>query len=182
MTSKTERYNRTAIWIHWIVAILIIFLLFPGEEFIQVPRGNSMAAWQPTAHASLGISVLLLSLFRIYWRLTHTAPALPVGMPRWQVLASHASHGLFYVLMIGLPLTGWLALQPYGAVRLDAEAVSFFRLFSLYGGLPNLGGWTMDAHEILGKVTIALLVLHVVAALKHQFWDKDGLLRRMSPH
>jgi cytochrome b561 len=180
MTTTSERYTRVAIYLHWVIAALIIFLLFPGEDLIKVPRGGSMADWQPTAHASFGIVVLILSVIRIAWKLGHTSPPLPAGMPRWQEIATHSVHGLFYVLMIVLPLSGWLALSPYGAERLNAEAVTFFKLFSLYS-MPDLGGWTGEAHEIAGKITIVLLILHVVAALKHQFWDRDGLLKRMNP-
>lgn len=180
MSTTSERYSLVAIFLHWTIAALILFLLFPGEDLIKVPRGASMASWQPTAHASFGILVLILSLTRIAWKLTHKAPDLPLGMPRWQVIATHAVHGLFYVLIIVMPLTGWLALSPYGAERLDAEAVTFFKLFSLYS-MPNLGEWTGSAHELSGKLMQLLLLLHVGAALKHQFWDRDGLLRRMSP-
>jgi cytochrome b561 len=181
MDATQYRYTKTAVWLHWIIAILIVFLLFPGHELIEVRRGGDLSDWGPTAHASLGVLVFLLSLFRMYWRVTHRAPALPTTMPRWQMTASHALHGLFYVMMLALPLTGWLALQNFGSERLNPEAVSFFKMFSLYG-FVDLGGWTGEAHEIAGNVTKAMLALHVLAALKHQFWDKDGLLRRMSPH
>jgi cytochrome b561 len=102
-------------------------------------------------------------------------------MPAWQVTASHALHALFYALMIGMPLSGMLALSAYGAERLNPEAVSFFKLFSLYL-MPNLGEWTGEMHELASKLMQILLIVHVAAALKHQFWDKDGLLKRMSPH
>jgi cytochrome b561 len=180
MTTSTLRYTSTAIWLHWIIAILIVFLLFPGHELIEVQRGGDLSGWQPSAHASLGLLVLLLSAVRIFWRVMHKAPPLPGHMPRLQVVASHALHGLFYVLMLALPLTGLMALQSFGADRLNPEAVSFFKLFSLYG-LPDLGEWTSEAHDVAGNATKLLLALHVAAALKHQFWDRDGLLKRMSP-
>ena len=175
-----NRYTKTAIWLHWIIALLIIFMLFPGHELIEVRRGGDLSDWKPTAHASLGMLVLLLTLVRIAWRVANPPPALPSHMPKWQVTATHALHGLFYLLMLGLPLTGLLALQGFGAERVNPEAVSFFKLFSLYG-LPDLGHWTEEAHELSGLATKLLLALHVIAALKHQFWDKDGLMSRMRP-
>ena len=174
------RYTKTAIWLHWLMAALIVFMLFPGEELIEVRRGGDLSDWQPTAHASFGMLVLILTLVRIVWRFAYPAPALPASMSDWQKKASHALHGLFYVLMLALPLSGLLALQPFGAERLNAEAVSFFKLFSLYG-LPNFGEWTEEAHELAGQATKILLALHIIAALKHQFWDKDGLMSRMRP-
>jgi cytochrome b561 len=178
MQARSQSYNRTAIWLHWIIAALIVFLLFPGEEYMRVARGASLSGWQPTAHTSLGILVLLLSLTRLGWRVANPPPPLPARMSQIERMASHASHWAFYALMIGLPLTGWLALAPYGAARLDADAVSFFKLFSL-SILPNLGDWTREAHEISGTVAQLLLALHVLAALKHQFWDKDRIFARM---
>lgn len=175
----SAKYTKVAIALHWIIAIMVLFLLFPGEDLIKVPRGQSVADWGPTAHASLGMLVLLLSLFRILWRVMHPAPPLPAGMPIWQVKATAAIHGLLYLLMLGIPLLGWLALAPYGAERLDPESITFFRLVPL-NILPNLGEWAGELHEIGGTLAKILIAIHVLAALKHQFIDKDGLLRRMT--
>lgn len=175
------RYTRTAIYLHWIIAALMIFMLFWGGGLMRVRPGASMADWQPSAHASIGILILLLALSRLLWRMGHVPPPLPAGMPRWQVLASHLTHGALYALMIAIPVLGLLAIVPYGASRLDVDQVTFFRLFPV-AFLPNLGEWTANAHELLATVAKILVILHIAAALKHQFWDKDGLLRRMSPH
>jgi cytochrome b561 len=173
----STKYTKVAIALHWVIAILVLFLLFPGEELIEVERGQSLADWGPTAHASLGMLVLILTVVRIAWRLMHAAPPLP-PMPAWQVKATAALHGLLYVLMLAIPLFGWMALAPFGAERLDPQAVTFFRLFPL-DVWPNLGGWTAEMHEIGGTLAKILVILHVLAALKHQFIDKDGLMRRM---
>jgi cytochrome b561 len=178
MSASPEKYNKVAIALHWVLAVLILFLLFPGHELIEVERGGSAADWGPTAHASLGMLVLILSLVRIAWRIANPAPPLPATMPVWQVKATAAVHGLLYLLMIGIPLAGWLALAPWGAERLDADAVSFFKLVPL-NILPNLGEWTSEMHEIAGTLAKILIAIHVLAALKHQFVDKDALMRRM---
>jgi cytochrome b561 len=179
-TPASARYTKTAVWLHWITALLMIFMLVWGEDFIRVQPGESLGGWQPTTHASWGTVILLLVLLRLFWRMGHPAPALPDTMPNWQVTASHVAHWALYALMIAIPVTGLLALVPYGAERLDADKVVFFNLFSLHF-MPNLGSWTQEAHEILGNVAKALIIIHVAAALKHQFWDKDGLLSRMRP-
>jgi cytochrome b561 len=180
MTLPTARYTKPAIWLHWIVAVLMIFMLFLGEDYIRVPRGGSLAGWGPSAHASFGILILLLGVARLLWRLGNPPPALPVPMPRWQAVASHATHWAFYALMIAIPVFGLFAIVPFGAERIDLQDVSFFQVFPV-AILPNLGSWTIEAHEILSTLAKILIFLHVAAALKHQFWDKDGLLGRMRP-
>jgi cytochrome b561 len=177
-TAQVEKYNKVAIALHWIIAVLMVFMLTLGEDLIELRKGESLSAWGPSAHASLGILVLALSVLRIVWRIMNPAPPLP-PMPAWQVKATAAIHGMLYLLMLAIPLFGWLALAPYGAERLDADSISFFRLFSL-NVLPNLGEWTGEAHEITGNLAKILIIIHVLAALKHQFIDKDNLLRRMT--
>ena len=149
MSMQTTRYTRPAIWLHWIIAILMIFMLFQqmfGDNLIRVPVGESPAAWGPSTHASIGLTILLLGLARLCWRIGHPPPALPNTMSRWQVLASQAVHFTFYGLMVALPVTGMLALVPYGAERLNVQDVAFFNLFPA-AFMPNLGGWTGAAHE-----------------------------------
>jgi len=173
------KYTKVAIALHWIIAVLMLYMLFPGDELIEVPRGETMSLWGPTAHASLGILVLILTLVRIAWRLGNPPPPPPAGMPGWQITATAVVHGILYLLMLAIPLFGWFALAPYGAARLDANAVSFFWLFPV-NVMPDIGGWTGEVHELTGNLAKILIGIHVLAALKHQFIDKDGLMRRMT--
>jgi cytochrome b561 len=180
MDMQTTRYNKPAIWLHWITAIFMLFMLFFGDNYIRVPRGASLAGWEPSAHASFGILILLLGLARLLWRLGNPPPALPQTIPRWQILVSLATYWAFYGLMVAIPVMGLLAIVPFGAERLNVEHVTFFKLFPV-AFMPNLGDWTVDAHGLLANVAQALVIVHVLAALKHQFWDKDGILGRMRP-
>lgn len=183
MTIHAERYTRTAIWLHWITAILMLVMLFQqmvGDNWIRVPIGGSMAGWKPSAHASIGVSILLLGLTRLFWRIANPPPAFPGVMSSWQAWASHVVHWMFYVLMIGLPVTGMLALVPYGGARLDVEQVRFVGVIPV-GFLPDLGAWTGATHELLADIAKLLAIFHVLAALKHQFWDRDRSLTRMNP-
>lgn len=175
---QVEKYNKVAIALHWIIAILMIYMLILGEDLIKVPKGETLSLFGPTLHASLGILILALSVFRIVWRLVNTVPP-PPPMPVWQAKASAALHGMLYLLMLVIPLSGFFALASYGVERLDAETVSFFWLFTV-NVFPNIGDWMGDAHEIAGNLAKILIVLHVLAALKHQFIDKDNLIRRMT--
>lgn len=172
------RYDQVAIWLHWIVAIMMIFMLFFGEDLM---RGeNSGGALLPSLHVSMGSAIFLLSLFRLLWRVLNPPPALPITMPAWERQASVAGHMLFYVLMIGLPLTGWLAFPAHASRHAAMASVTVFGLFPLPGA-PNFGVAMGGVHGILSKIGIAILILHVLAALKHQFINRNGILRRMLP-
>lgn len=179
MPATVARYTRFASILHWVMAALMIFMLFLSEDLIQVPRGASLADWGPSAHASFGILVLMLVVVRLLWR-TANPPPPDLPMPGWQRMASHALHHSLYALMVLIPVFGLLAIVPYGAEHADVDQVTFFKLFPV-AFMPNLGEWTASAHEILGKIANVLVILHVLAALKHQFWDKDGILQRISP-
>lgn len=175
---QPEKYNRVAIFLHWIIAALMIYMLTLGEELMEVREGETLSLYGPTLHASLGILVLLLSAVRIAWRIINPAPPLP-PMAAWQVKATAAIHGMLYLLTLVIPLLGLLAMAPYGLERLDADKVSFFWLFPV-NLFPNLGEWTAELHEITGNLAKILIILHVLAALKHQFIDRDNLIRRMT--
>lgn len=178
MTKPSDRYTRPAIWMHWITAALMLFMLFLGEDYIRRPMGASLTGWQPSTHATIGILILLLGVSRLLWRIGNPPPALPPAMRRWEVWAAKTTHAAFYGLLIALPLTGLMAIVPYGVGRLDVEAVKAFGLVPV-AFLPNLGDLTGNIHTTLTILAKALIIVHVFAALKHQFWDKDGLLGRM---
>ena len=180
MTYSRTRYTKPAIWLHWIIAPIMVFMLFFGDNYIRVPRGQSLAGWGPSAHASLGVLILLLGMARLLWRLGNPPPPLPRTMSRWQTLVSHAVHWAFYALMIAIPVMGLFALVPFGVERLHVEHVTFFNLVPV-ALMPNLGEWTINAHGLLANVAQALVIVHLIAAVKHQFWDKDRLFERMDP-
>jgi cytochrome b561 len=118
----------------------MLFTLFVGQGYMKVPPGASLAGWKPSAHASIGILILLLGLARLLWRLGNPPPALPQAVPRWQGFVSHAAHGALYALMVVIPVTGLLAVVPYGAERLNVERVTFLNLFSV-DFMPDFGAW-----------------------------------------
>lgn len=179
-------YSRVAILLHWTIAALIITVLTLGlimsqEGWVPDPVRFSLYQW----HKSIGITILLLSLVRLWWRLQHTPPAMPAGMKRYEQLAARITHGAFYVLMIGLPIGGWLIVS--------ASTLGIPTL--LYGFLPwphlpmpenmelrkAIGDTAKEAHETGAYLLMALLALHIGVALKHHFWNKDEVLLRMAP-
>lgn len=173
--ARTDRYTRTAIALHWGIAALILINLALGLFHESLLDGIK---WVIPIHKAIGITVLALTLFRIVWRLTHPAPPLPAEMPRWERWAAHVVHFLIYFYILGLTLTGWMLSS--GSRK---HPIEWFGLFEV-PYLPvskETGHWAHGAHGILGWILLALLVVHVAAALFHQFAQKDGVLHRMLP-
>jgi cytochrome b561 len=136
-------------------------------------------------HKSTGLIVLALSVLRVLWRLINVVPPLPASTPLWQRWAAHGSHFLFYVLIIIIPLSGWAVAS---SSPLGIPIVWYGQFEIPY--LPGTQGFAdqkaaetffKGIHELLGDAMIFLVTLHVLAALKHQFWDRDTILRRMLP-
>jgi cytochrome b561 len=177
MATSSPRYTIVAISLHWLIAILMMFMLFFGENLIR----NQANSFYPSIHVSLGVSILVLSIARLAWRLANPPPELPTTMKGWEVSLSHVTHWLFYILMIGLPLTGMMSFTSEIVRHPEIAGASVFGLFGA-PALPNIGGIGGGSHGLGSKLGQALVILHVLAALKHQFWDKDNVLRRMSPH
>lgn len=167
------RYNSLARTLHWAIAALILFNLFTGlfgEGFEKV--------WQSMpAHEATGILILLLSLVRLGWRLRWRTPDYPVDFkPAFRKFAA-ATHGLFYILMLVLPITGWIFASA-GKWPLSIYGLFDWPKLSVTKDMP-LVGLSHEAHEILGFAFAGLVVLHVGAALWHHFAIKDATLRRM---
>jgi cytochrome b561 len=173
------RYSRVAIWLHWILAALIAVNLLLGffHEDFDKPVRAVMMGW----HKSLGFTILVLTLVRILWRLTHRPPAFDPAMKGWEVGLARLVHGLFYFLLLAIPLSGWLIVSS-GA---KLSPTSFYWLFNI-GPLPvtpghDLHDFAEEAHELLGYAMLGLLALHVGGALKHHFNGHRHLIGRMAP-
>jgi cytochrome b561 len=152
-------------------------MLFLGEELMEVEDGGGTLF--PSMHVSIGVSILVLSLIRLAWRMGHAAPPLPATTASWEAALSRVTHVLFYVLMIGLPLTGWLALPHFLQEEPGLAGLTAFG-FTLPTA-PATGLPAGELHEIGGKIGIALLILHVAAVIKHHLMDGDGFMKRMLP-
>ena len=172
------RYTTTAIALHWATAIAIVVLLLFGEDMVKIRAGAT--DFTRSIHAGLGMLVLALTAIRLGWRLANPPPPLPPGGKAWEVKLSKLTHGIFYALMLFLPLSGWLA-----ASALFFERNISFSVAGLFGlpviPVPDLGEFYEAIHSLAGDAMWVLLALHVLAALKHQFIDKDNLLARMRP-
>jgi len=197
MSARPSRYGAIAIVLHWAIAFCIIAMIPMGfwmTGAINEPGAQALAYRVFQFHKSVGFLILGLTVVRIVWRLAHPAPALPAGMKPWEAFAARATHAAFYGLMLALPLTGWLYVSAGWAVSADralAVPTSWFGLLSI-PHLPWIGEapaalrrivafQAMGAHATLAWAAVALIALHVGAALKHQFLDRDGVLAHMVP-
>ncbi|MFY9329671.1 MAG: cytochrome b [Georgfuchsia sp.] len=171
-----ERYNPVSITLHWLIALLI-FSTFPLGLYMAdlplSPQKLQYFSW----HKWAGVTIFLLVLIRILWRIGHKPPA-PVPMPRWQRQASAAVHYLLYVFMFIIPLSGWLLSSAKG---MQTVWFGVLPLPDLVAKNKELGDTLEDIHETLNYGMLLLFGIHLAAALKHQFIDKDHLLSRMNP-
>ncbi len=169
------RYTRTAISLHWLIALLILAAFLLGSYMVDLrisPAKLQYYAW----HKWLGITVLALATLRLLWRLTHRPPPLPASTPRWQVLAATAGHWALYLLLFAIPLSGWAYSSASG------YPVVYLKLVQLPDWVPKdkaLAAQMKLVHDWLTTVLMVVVAVHVIAAFKHHFVDRDGLLRRM---
>jgi cytochrome b561 len=172
------KYSKTAIALHWVIAILVVTNVTLASMSEDLPRAAKAAYMNP--HKAIGVSILMLSLFRLFWRLGHKPPAMPDAITGWQAKLGKIVHALFYFLILAVPLSGWVM----SSMHPQAPPVSFFGLFDItlpFGKNESVAGVGHEAHEILTKPLVILIFLHVIAALKHQFADRVPFIQRMWP-
>lgn len=183
MKTSRDSYGAVAVTLHWLIAAAILANIWFGVTMVD---SEDYALYQ--THKSLGLTILALSLLRLGWRLMNPPPPLPADMPRWERIAAHLSHWGFYALMIGVPLGGWALIS--ASPSSDFVTTKWWGLFEvpLIPPLPELADRKAlahqfeELHEFFGLYGfLALLALHVAAALKHHLWDRDVVLTRMIP-
>ena len=193
----TNRYTKTAVVLHWLIAIAIFSMFALGWWMSELPKEapKQMAfdlfnwgiyTWQLAEessprtfyynlHKSLGVTILALIAIRILWRITHKPPPILNSHKPWEKKLAKGSHHLLYLLMVALPVSGVImsAYSKYG--------IKWFGL-PFINGLDNKGmrEFYAEIHEFLGIVILVIIALHVAGALKHKFIDKDETLKRMS--
>lgn len=183
-TPRTN-YDSVAIILHWLMAILLIGMLLLGEDMMEVKK--EIAEDQGTGafslvnlHINIGIAILILSVIRIAWRLANPPPALPDTVKPWEKKLATIIYGLYYVMMIGLPITGWLGLPSFLARHPQVVGLNLFGLMD-YPLAPAIPIKVIILHKLGSNVALVLLGLHVLAALKHQFVDDTKIFSRMMP-
>jgi len=181
------RYGSVAMTLHWLIAASVLTNLCLGLYMADLPRSDPYRFLLFQTHKSIGLTVLVLSLLRLGWRLINPVPPLPRGMNPALRIVSRLSHILLYFLIIAIPLAGW-ALVSSSPLGLPTP---YFGLFSwpnipMLADLPRAAKiqnlhFFEDTHSLLAFTMIGLLALHVTGALYHQFVRRDDVLRRMTP-
>lgn len=181
------RYTAVAILLHWLIALGILTLIAIGLIMTQLQAtiGPMETFKLYQLHKSIGITVLLLAVIRILWRFTHKPPALPAEMPAVEKSAAHGLHWLLYVLMLGLPLTGWAVVSssPFNLPTVLYSLIPWPDLPIL----PHLANKAAVSHVLAwvhaygAWILIGLLAVHFGAVFRHHIIKRDGVLLRMMP-
>ena len=179
--ADTTRYTAVAKGLHWLLALALVGIFWMGLYMVGLPfspQKLKLINW----HKWAGVTILLLSALRLLWRLTHRPPALPArvqaAMPGWQRVAHHGTHFLMYALFFAVPLLGWAYSSAAGF------SIVLFGQLPLPDFVPvdkALAELIKPWHEITAFTLAGLVLLHIAGALKHQWIDRDGLVRRMLP-
>ncbi|TAK54438.1 MAG: cytochrome b [Gammaproteobacteria bacterium] len=170
-------YTRTAIALHWLIAALI-FTTFPlGVYMHELPLSPTRVELY-SYHKWIGVTILLLAVIRVAWRASHPAPPPVAGTPAWQRITAAATHHLLYLLVIIIPVSGWLMSSAKGVPTVWLGLVP---LPDLVGKNEDLGELLEEVHETLNFLLLLLVVVHLVGALKHRFIDRDEVMARMLP-
>lgn len=197
MNNTVERYTKTAVVLHWVIGLLIIAMLALGLWMHELPKDAPKTAsfdlfnWglytvtlpEPVSvrtfyfnlHKSIGVTLMALILLRLLWRFTHKAPAFPNTMKGWEKTLADLGHKALYVMMVVLPLSGFI-MSVY-----SKWGILWFGM-PLVKGLdnPELRDLFKEVHEISAWIILVLIVVHVLAAIKHRVVDKDDVMKRMS--
>jgi cytochrome b561 len=181
------RYGAVAMTLHWLLAAAILFMLGLGLTMTSLDETDPLMFPLFQLHKSIGLTILVLSLARLLWRLFHPAPPLPAHMPRWERTTARGVHAMIYALTITIPLMGWATVS---AAVLAVPTV-WFGLFEwphlwLLAELPRAEKRLIEdplatAHGVLALSLLLLVGLHVAAALKHHYRDRDDVLKRILP-
>ncbi|PHV21433.1 cytochrome b [Janthinobacterium sp. BJB446] len=173
-----QRYTTTAIILHWLTALLIISAFIMGLVMVDIPGLTPTKLKYFSWHKWLGVTVLAIAAIRLLWRKANVPPPPPASMVAWQKKAADAMHVLLYLLIFAVPISGYLYTLASGV---PVVYLGLFQLPVIMAPNPELKPLLKEIHYVLNMTMAAAVAAHVLAALKHQFIDKDGVLKRMLP-
>lgn len=185
--AHASRYTRTAMILHWLIAVLIIVNVVLGLSADALP--DDWVRPVIDTHKSIGITVLGLALLRVLWRTSHRPPPLPREFPSWERMAAHVAHFLLYFVMIALPLSGWMHDSAWKAAATHPMHLFGVIPFPRIGFIMHLDPAVKEPlhdkfgalHTYLGYALYALLAMHIGGALKHELLDRHSVIKRMVP-
>jgi cytochrome b561 len=172
-----DRYGRAAIALHWLIAALIFGQIAFGWFLEGIPRGTPMRGVYVNLHKSTGLTIALLIVFRLGWRLAHSPPRLPAFVPGWERVASKVNHLTLYICMLVMPISGYIAsnfskygVKLFNVILLPPWGIDDKRIYAVFN----------TTHVITSYLFVGLIALHVLAAAIHAF-RRDGVFARMLP-
>ena len=197
MNQDSSRYTKTAVILHWLIALVIIAMFALGWYMTELPKEAAkqttfdlfdlgVYTWNMAEevsprnfyfnlHKSIGVSLLALIALRLLWRITHRPPAMLATYKAWEKKLATGTHHTLYLLMVAMPVSGLIMAMSgkYGVKWFGIEIIA---------GLDNstLRDVFKEAHEIIGAIFITVIILHILGALKHRLIDKDGTMKRMT--
>ena len=172
-----QTWGSLSIGLHWLTLIFILSLAIVGLFMTELANGP-LKIQVYALHKSFGLTVLGLTIIRLAWRLFSITPKTTADMPAWQNLIAKLTHGLLYLLLFAMPISGWLYNSAAG---FPLKYFGLFKLPKLSDYSPELKQLAGDAHETLFYILALLMLIHAGAALKHHYLDKDTTLTRMLP-
>lgn len=177
-SSKNSRYSTLTIVMHWLMLILIIAVYASINLRELFPKGSDPRELLKALHFTLGLTVFLLVFIRVYARITSTTPNIIPALQTWQKVTSKAAHAFLYILMILMPILGWLTLSAAG------KSTPFYglNLPALIAENKDYAKTLKDTHETIGEIGYYVIALHAIAALFHHYVKGDNTLRRMLPN
>lgn len=178
MEKGPEGFGITARMLHWLVAVAVLLMIPAGLIMVRdgLPRAIQDALF--LFHKNLGTLLIPVILFRIYLRSRHSAPPLPDHMPLWQRRVAAASHLLLYALLVVMPISGYIRVRAGG---FPIEALDRLNLPQLIPNSKAVAGFASQLHEVSGYALMALLAVHIGAAMYHAMIRGDGIWERMWP-
>lgn len=177
LRNTSERWGAVAKGLHWIVVLLVIGQFVLASIAEDLPLGMEKLATL-ARHKSVGVTILLLALLRVLWRLLNPTPALPSASRPWERALARGVHVGLYAALFLMPLSGWMMSS---ARNFPVSWFGVLTLPDLVGADPRTYDLMHDTHELLATLLVVLAVAHVAGALRHHFLRKDDVLRRMLP-
>lgn len=174
---EAGRYTGVAILLHWLIAIGVIAMFVIAYYMTDIPKRTPDRAFWFNLHKSIGTTIGVLVLLRLAWRATHVPPALPASVPAWEVSVAKVVHLLLYACLVAMPVIGFLAsnFTKYGVKYFGLQIGPFFAEdLAMRDSLQTV-------HQLVSYLLGVLVILHVAAALKHLFVDRDDVFQRMLP-
>ncbi len=175
--NNSQTWGSLSIGLHWLTFILILCLAMVGLLMTELANGP-LKIQVYALHKSFGLTVLGLTIIRLIWRLFSITPAITANTPAWQNIIAKLTHGLLYLLLFAMPISGWLYNSAAG---FPLKYFGLFKLPKLSSYNPELKQLAGDAHETFFYILAVLMLMHAGASLQHHYLDKDKTLTRMLP-